>query len=184
MNPITHLLISWCAVNVVPLEKRDRAIAMVGGIIPDIDGIGALPQLLTRSSDTPLTWFSEYHHLLTHNIGTCLLGTIVAVAIAKRRLRTGAMFLLIFHLHLLCDIVGSRGPDGYQWPIPYLLPFSSAWQLTWSHQWQLNAWPNFLITIVSLGLTFWFAWKRGFSILELVSSRADRVFVETILKRI
>lgn len=28
-------------------------------------------------------------------------------------------------------MLGSRGPDGYQWPIPYLSPFSSAVQLSW-----------------------------------------------------
>jgi len=37
-----------------------------------------------------------------------------------------------FHLHLAEDILGSRGPDGYQWPIRYLKPFSQAAEFAFS----------------------------------------------------
>ena len=37
--------------------------------------------------------------------------------------------LLAFHLHLLEDIAGSKGPDGF-WSIPYFLPISH-WTYTW-----------------------------------------------------
>jgi hypothetical protein len=50
------------------------------------------------------------------------------------------------------DLVGSRGPAGYQWPIPYLLPFSNSWHWTWKGQWALNAWPNILITIIAVSI--------------------------------
>lgn len=39
---------------------------------------------------------------------------------------------LSFHIHLVEDTLGSRGPDGYQWPIPYLAAFSTKLLLTWS----------------------------------------------------
>ena len=91
--------------------------------------------------------------------------------------------LVSFHLHLLGDIVGARGPDGDQWPIPYLLPFSHTWQLAWPGQWELNAWPNFLITILLLSLAFHLAWRRGHSPLELVSTRANGEFVTALRDR-
>jgi len=53
-------------------------------------------------------------------------------------------------------------------------------QLTWRGQWALNAWPNILITVVLLFCVFWLAWRRGFSPLEMISSKADRAFVETM----
>ena len=70
---------------------------------------------------------------------------------------------LTFHLHLLCDVIGSREIDNYQWP------FSNAWQWTWSGQWELSAWPNRAIGAGCFALTLWQAWLRGFSPLEMLS---------------
>lgn len=56
-------------------------------------------------------------------------------------------------------------------------------QWTWSGQWELNAWPNFIVTIVLLIITFYFAWKRGHSPLELVSRRADHALVAALHQR-
>ena len=50
-------------------------------------------------------------------------------------------------------------------------------------QWALNAWPNFLVTGGALALTFFLAWKRGFSPLEMISGRADRVLVDALRDR-
>ena len=98
----------------------------------------------------PIPWYTHYHHVLGHNIGFGVLLMAAGVAFAVKRLRTMLVVSLVFHLHLLGDIVGSRGPDGYQWPIPYLLPFSNEVQWSWSGQWELNAWPNILITAILL----------------------------------
>src|SRR2546427_13309560 len=121
MNPITHFLVSWCTANAVPdVSKRDRAIITLAGVVPDLDGVGIIADLLTRNSPRPLLWWTEYHHILGHNIGAAILVSLVAAAVARSRLRTGLLACLTFHLHLWCDVVGARGPDGYQWPIPYL----------------------------------------------------------------
>ena len=151
-------------------------------MIPDVDGLGAIVDLATRGSAHPTEWFSRYHHQL-HTLVFSVVVTAVSFALARRRWMTSLLVLLSFHLHLLEDLVGSRGPDGYQWPIPYLAPFSEAGQLMWSGQWSLNAWPNFAITIVLLALTFFLAWRSGFSPLEMVSERADRRLVETLRAR-
>jgi hypothetical protein len=97
--------------------------------------------------------------------------------------RTALLVFLSFHLHLLCDLVGARGPDGDQWPIPYLLPFSKTLQLTWRGQWALNAWQNFVITGVLLVATFWIAWKHGRSPVELVSEKWNQRLVESLRSR-
>jgi hypothetical protein len=51
-------------------------------------------------------------------------------------------------------------------------------------QWALNAWPNFAITAALLAATLYFAIKKGFSPLELISAKADRAFVETLRSRL
>jgi hypothetical protein len=183
MSPITHFLIGWSVGCLAPLKTRDRAIVAVAAVAPDLDGLGAIAEVATRNSDEPLLWFSEYHHVLGHNLGMALAVMVVAFLAAERRWLTAVMAGLSFHLHLLGDIVGGRGPDGYEWPIPYLLPFSNAWELTWSGQWALNAWPNFVITGVVLWFTFYVAWKRGASPLEMVSAKANSAFVTTLRRR-
>lgn len=183
MNPITHFFVSWEVANIKPSERRDRALVTIAGIIPDLDGLGAIPELLTRNTRYPLFWWTDYHHVLGHNLTFGLLVTLGSFALAKKRWKTALLSFFTFHLHLLGDIVGARGPDGYQWPIPYLYPFSDAWQLVWEGQWTLNAWPNFVITFIALGFMFYIAWKRGYSPLEMISRSADQAFVQTLRNR-
>lgn len=183
LSPVTHFLTGWAIANTVPsLKRRDRALITLASVVPDIDGLGIVPELLTRHSAHPLDWFSLYHHRL-HNLAFAVFITAIALALANRTWLTGAMALASFHVHLFEDVIGARGPDGYQWPIPYLSPFSHTANITWSHQWALNAWPNFAITIALLAVTLYLAWSRGFSPLEMVSTRADRAFVNTLRRR-
>ena len=57
------------------------------------------------------------------------------------------------------------------------------WHLAWEHQWALNAWPNVVITAVMIGVALYWSWRHGYSPLEIVSVRANEIFVETIRKR-
>jgi membrane-bound metal-dependent hydrolase YbcI (DUF457 family) len=182
MSPATHFLVGWMVANSAELNRRERAAVAAAGVIPDLDGLGIVAEVLTRGTSHPLPWFSQYHHTL-HNLSFALLVSALSFWLAQRRWKTAALAFLSFHLHLLGDLVGARGPDGYQWPIPYLLPFSRAWEWTWEGQWALNAWPNFVLTIALLLATFYLAWKRGFSILEMLSTRADQALVRTLRAR-
>lgn len=164
------------------LGAQERVLITLTGVVPDIDGLGAIPDLLTRHAAHPLEWFSLYHHQL-HNLTFGLIVAGASFALARHRWTTALLALLSFHLHLLEDVVGARGPDGYQWPIPYLSPFSHGAEITWHGQWALNAWPNFVITVCLLLTTFYLAWATGHSPLEMVSAKADRAFVETLRHR-
>ena len=219
MSPVTHFFAGWvlaCA-SPVPLRRREKALVVAAAVAPDLDGLGIIPELLTRHSSHPLLWFSEYHHSL-HTLAFALVCTIAAFLVdgplTRRKMSphelgsassasrlemrsspphlarplhpwiTALLVFVSFHLHLLCDLVGARGPDGYQWPIPYLKPFSNAAQLAWHGQWALNGWQNFVITGVLLLATFWFAWKNGASPLELVSTPANRAFILSLRQRL
>jgi inner membrane protein len=182
LSPVTHFLSGWVLANVTPFDRRDRAIVTLSCVVPDIDGIGAAAEVLTRNSAHPLTWFSDYHHML-HNISFALLVCVAAFALATRRWKTALFAFLAFHLHLLEDVAGSRGANGDYWPVPYFLPFSHrSW--TWSGQWALNSWQNIAVTVVLLMMTFWLAWSRGYSPLEMVSEKADAAFVGALRRRV
>ncbi|MDM8551935.1 metal-dependent hydrolase [Desulfobacterales bacterium HSG2] len=183
MSPITHLLLSWSVANTVRTDRRERILITIAGVVPDVDGLGIIADFLTRNTGHPLEWWGKYHHVLAHNLGFGLFVAVCVFFASGRRYVTAMLAFLSFHLHLFCDLIGARGPEGYQWPIHYLLPFSDAWQLTWEGQWALNAWPNFVITGAAILLIFYLAWKRGYSPLEMVSGKADEAFVETLRKR-
>jgi len=182
MSPVTHFLAGWVLANVTPLNRRERIAVTVASVAPDIDGLGIIPELLTRNSAHPLLWFSEYHHAL-HTLWFAIVVSVLAAAVATRKWKTAGLAFVAFHLHLLCDLVGSRGPEGYTWPIPYLRPFSDRWQWSWQGQWPLNSWQNFVVTILLLLLTLVIVQKYGRSPVEIFSLRADRAVVAAIRSR-
>ncbi|HLY92045.1 MAG TPA: metal-dependent hydrolase [Candidatus Angelobacter sp.] len=207
MSPVTHFFAGWMLAATadlagpVALTRREKALIVAAAVAPDLDGLGIIPELLTRHTSHPLLWFSRYHHSL-HTLAFALVCTAAAWVIAGPLVdfawgpvirgrpgrpthpwTTAILVFLSFHLHLLCDLLGSRGPDGDQWPIPYLRPFSNALQLTWHGQWALNGWQNFAITGALLIATLWIAWRFQTSPLELVSSRANRTIVRTLRQR-
>src|SRR5260370_15353079 len=182
MSPVTHFLSGWVLANCARLDRKDRALVTLACVIPDIDGLGIIPEILTRTSAHPLLWFTLYHHSL-HNLAFAIVVAGAAFAIASRRWATGLLALLSFHVHLFEDVLGSRGPDGYQWPVPYLAPFSSSFQFVWRGDCGLNAWPNVVITLALLSITLWLAWRRGFSPLEMISTRADDSLVRALHQR-
>ena len=184
MNPVTHFLLGWTVANTDrSLSGRERAAVTLAGVAPDLDGLGLVAEILTRGSKHELLWWSTYHHTALHNLTFAVLVTTACFISTGRRWRVAALAFASFHIHLLGDLLGARGPENDHWPIPYLMPFSDAWQLIWDGQWELNAWPNFVITGALLVFCCYLACKRGFSPLEMVSARADHAFVQTLRNR-
>ncbi|HOX07662.1 MAG TPA: metal-dependent hydrolase [Planctomycetota bacterium] len=177
MTPPAHFLAAWLVANAGGTNRRDRTLITIAGVLPDLDGFGYLPEALTASSAEPLHWYGDWHHVLFHNGLTGLVCAGLVLLVARQRWRTALLVLAAFHVHMLMDLAGSKGPDGDQWEIPYLLPFSDAWQLTWSGQWPLDSWTNKLIGVGMLAAAILLARIRGFSPFEIVSARADRAFV-------
>jgi hypothetical protein len=183
MSPVTHVLIGWSLANSFRLSREERAAVVIAAVIPDVDGVVLALDFLRHHSGLHLEWWNTYHHVLAHNIGFALFTAMVAFAVSKRRWMVGSLGLMSFHVHLICDVLGSKGPDGDPWPIHYLLPFSDSWQWTWSGQWELNAWQNFVITAIVTGHMFYLAWKNGVSPLEFISSTANAALSSTLRRR-
>lgn len=181
MSPITHFLTGWIIANLPPESTpRDRCLISLSAVISDVDGLGIVIDFFTKRT----TFYQDFHHTLGHNLFFGIIATILFSWLANRKFLTGILVFICFHLHLFEDLIGSRSPDGYQWPIPYFWPLTNQWQWTWAGQWELNAWPNFLITGILLLVLFWLAIRRGFSPLEIISSKADRAFVHALRQRL
>jgi hypothetical protein len=91
--------------------------------------------------------------------------------------------LVTFHLHLLCDLLGSRGPSPSDlWPICYGEPLFRHPVWFWKGQWKLDGWQNLSVFMVIFGAALWVAIKRGYSFVEVFSQRADAVVVSVLRK--
>jgi inner membrane protein len=186
MNPITHLLIGWELGSGMTAAPRERAAIAWASVAADADGLGLLGDLGNRVLGRPETaWYGTFHHVLLHGLLGAVLAAAVAAAVCRRRLLAAAGAFLAVHLHLLCDLAGSRGPSpGDVWPIHYLAPFSESLTVSWAGQWPLNGWPNVVLTVVLLAVVFMQAARNGVSPVSLFNQRAEAAFVAAVRKRL
>ena len=185
MSPITHLFAGWVVADRTADGVRDCRLVTLAGLAPDLDGIGLVVDIVRNAvhHTQSFYYYQVYHHSLLHGIPGALVVAGLAAALAKKSGRVFLLAMIALHLHLLCDLLGSRGPElGDLWPIFYLAPISNDPMWLWRGQWQLDGWQNRIIT---LGLMVWImgrALKRGESIVAIFSQRADLVFVATLQK--
>jgi len=90
MSPITHFLTGWVFANCFKLQRRDRDLVTLASVAPDIDGLGIVPELLTRNSTHPLMWFSNYHHSL-HTLAFACVMAIIAFLAARQKWKTAIL---------------------------------------------------------------------------------------------
>jgi len=156
----------------------------LAGIIPDLDGVGVFVDLVNSARGHHSFFYDDFHHTVCHNLG---FGLFVAAGIyllaRQHRLMAIVAGLLTYHLHLLSDLAGSLGPDGYHWPIRYFYPISNHLTLSWSGQWALNGWQNTSIFTLLFAWAFWVAVKKRYSFVEFFSPQLDKAFFALINRR-
>src|SRR5205085_10935 len=126
VNPETHLLASWVIGAKNTDNERDCRLVALAGILPDADGLGLIVDVASRALGGRKTFFYEhYHHYLLHGLLGGVLITLLVTCFARQNWRVALLALIVFHLHLICDFIGSRGPDPVDlWPIFYFGPFT------------------------------------------------------------
>jgi hypothetical protein len=191
MTPGSHAFIGWWTANVVPLPRRDRLLIFLGGLLPDLDGLGLL-------------WSQEayftYHHVLSHNLFAGLAWSALVGVLAQQRVVCVTQAFLNWHLHLACDYFGSRGPpDTDPWVLAYLYPLVGEWSapapMRPSHitapawylnrwQWPINSWPNIVITLVAIAGFVYIAVRLGRTFFEFVLPKRDAEFCRSLRARL
>jgi hypothetical protein len=181
---VTHLLAGWSLGAASGQKGRDLSLVAWAGVLPDLDGAGLAVDVATRTLGMPETHFYAWHHVYGHGLPAALVIAGVAYAAGVNRMRTALLAFAAAHLHLLCDVVGSRGlrPEDL-WEISYLMPLSDALRVTWAGQWPVSSWQNTTISALLLVLTVVLAVWRGVSPVALVSRRADAAVVATLRAR-
>lgn len=185
MSPITHLLASWIIAAKTTNNQRDCRLVSLAGVLPDLDGLGMAVDLAKNAlhGTDNYYYYQEYHHWWTHGVFGAVLVSCALACFARQRGRVLLLCLLVFHLHLLCDLLGSRGPErGDLWPVYYLGPFSRHWVIYWKWQWRLDGWQNRVISVVLFLWALWMASGREDSVVGVFNRRLDRV-VTGILRK-
>jgi inner membrane protein len=184
MSPLTHLLASWIVAAKTTDNLRDRRLVTLAGVAPDLDGLGLVLDFANGAfTSGQFYYYPTYHHMVTHGWPASLACSILMAALGRRHWRVFWLSLLTFHLHLLCDFVGSRGPDkGDIWPIFYCAPLSQHPMWSWPYQWPLDGWQNRIITLALLAWALCLAVKKGDSFVAVFNRRCDRVFVSVLQK--
>jgi hypothetical protein len=179
MSPVTHLFVSWVIAAKTTDNPRDCRLVTLAGILPDVDGLGGIVDAVSRASGHRETLvYEHYHHFLLHGIFGGVVISALLACFARRHWRVALLALLIFHVHLLCDLVGSRGPDPVDlWPIFYLGPFSKNVMWIWKGQWPLDAWPNRILSVAMFVWSLRLAVQLGYSFVDVFSRRLDDIFV-------
>ena len=184
MNVVTHLLVGWTLAEHTTKSPRDRALITAASVVPDLDGLGLIVDAGAPLFGWTVQWYERFHHVLLHGIPGAILCTALFALLARERWRAALLVFLSYHLHLLQDLLGSRGSGPTDiWPIHYLEPVSGGLTFAWSGQWALSGWQNTTLTVVLMAYAFVLAVQRGYSPVGLFSARADAAFVETLRRR-
>jgi hypothetical protein len=184
MSPITHLMASWIVAAKTTDNLRDRRLVTLAGVAPDLDGLSILLDYARGAwTSGKYYYYPYYHHYVTHGLLAAVICSGLMAALAQRRWRVFWLAFLTFHLHLLCDLVGSRGPDkGDIWPILYFGPLSQHPMWMWKYQWRLDGWQNQVIFVALFAWSLCIAVKKGDSFVGVFNQRCDRVFVGVLQK--
>lgn len=185
MNPITHFLVGWTALEKAQGADRDRALVVLAGLAPDLDGLGVVVEFAARMLGLGETnYYLDYHRVWGHGLPAALVFSTVVAVLAASRLRAALGAFIAVHLHLLCDLLGSRGPGAEDiWGIAYFSPLADTPYFEWTGQWELISWQNTLITGVLLGWIVWRGIRAGYTPLRLTSAKADAQVVVALRKR-
>jgi hypothetical protein len=149
--------------------RRDRVLVAWAGMAPDLDGLTLL---------AGVELYGRWHHVLTHGLVFGAVVTAFCAALACARWRVALLAAVAFHLHLVCDLLGS----GIEWGIAYVYPFSVS-ALSTPYGWPLDSWQNVLVSAAALAACGAVAVRRGYTVTEaFLPARADRAVV-AVLRR-
>jgi inner membrane protein len=169
MHLPSHLALSWLLAS--KLKKRsDRVLVAWAGVLPDLDALAAL---FGEAA------YGRWHHVLTHGVFSATVVAVACAYFAAQKRAVLALSFLAFHLHLICDLLGS----GRVWPIVYFYPFSE-YEYFSPFGWALASWQNVSITAAAFLAIGWVGVTRGHTFAEAFMPVAwDKKVVEALRQR-
>ena len=69
MSPVTHFIGSWLVATITTDNPRDRKLVTWAGVLPDLDGLGAVADVaiaVATGKECTFQYYQQYHHELGH----------------------------------------------------------------------------------------------------------------------
>jgi hypothetical protein len=165
----THLILSWLTGHRLN-AWRDRLLIAWAGVAPDLDGLSLLAGVEA---------YSRWHHVLTHGLFAALAVSGGVALLAQQKRQAALLAFAAFHLHLICDFLGS----GREWGIVYLYPLSGH-EVFSPVGWALASWQNVAVTALALIACGYTSVRFGRSFLEaFLPSRVDAAISQSLRER-
>lgn len=172
-----HLLLSWLGAAALLHNRRERILVAYSGLASDLDGFGWLYDQFNNSTNLYLA----FHHKAGHGIFAAIIFAVAVGWLARcQRLKAALCAFAAVHLHILCDLVGSQGADGFQWPIYYFYPFFPDVEITLDLQWDINAWQNRLILFLAMCTAVWYFYSRKVCFFEVFGVDFERAAINLL----
>ena len=169
MHIPTHLMLSWVVGHRLE-ARRERRLVAWAGVASDLDGLTIL---------AGMDAYGRWHHVLTHGLLAGMVISLLCSHWAKDRVKVWWLAMSTFHLHLVCDFLGS----GIDWPIQYWWPISDTFYHT-PYGWELDAWQNWVAAIVVMLVCGHIAIRSGYSVAEtLLPAAGDQAVVMALRRR-
>jgi inner membrane protein len=186
VSPVAHFLGSWLIAAVATNNPRDRMLVTLAGVLPDADGLGIVVDLASSviaGKEPTFQYYQQYHHYLLHGWPGAIAVAALLSCFTRQHWRVAWLCLITFHLHLLCDFIGSRGPTPEDlWPIAYSEPLFHHPIFFWKNQWRLDGWQNRIICVTLVLTELCLAARRGYSCVEIFNRKFDATFVAVLRK--
>ena len=151
-------MLAWIIANLFSLERRDRFLIFICGIIADIDGIFIF-----------LNWdiFISIHRKM-NSIFCLLLVALVVYILSKQKKKSTSGAMTNYSLHMVTDLFFWK--TYLFWPI---LP-----------DYIIHSYPNygveFLLIPIFIFLCIWIIIKKRRTPIEFISEQMDEVFVNLV----
>ena len=110
MYALTHLLLGWIIGNYFLLERRDRGLAILAAVAPDLDAIG---YIINQS------YYENFHHEYFHSILFCIIVVVLLTLASVEKKRVIVPFIFATGSHFVGDLIGTN------WGMPLLWPVSN-----------------------------------------------------------
>ncbi|MBI3042228.1 MAG: hypothetical protein HYY78_05315 [Betaproteobacteria bacterium] len=108
MHVVTHLLVGWTLAEHTTKSPRDRALITWASVVPDLDGLGLIADVVANWLDWTVQWYDRRHHLLMHGLPGAVLCTAIFVCFASRKLAAACLILVSYGV--FCACVRGRAP--------------------------------------------------------------------------
>ncbi len=167
MSPLHHLLIAWLIANLIETDTRTRRLALIAGVIPDIDGVAVL-------FDQGM--FVAYHHTFAHTLVFGIAVSVILASFVHRRMLGFIIIFGCFSAHLGADIIGT-------WGVPVFMPFISTSFSTSPYFSDNDVYATLylgvLIVALSGAVAILFLKRR--TPMEILSTKWDRIMVNFLI---